>query len=97
MAQDRGPTTERRVGELHGIGPYMVRMLAEIDVHTVGALRQLGAVEAFARLRFIAGKRITLNALYAIDGALTGIDWRDIPPARKAALLAEWRRRSAEG
>lgn len=84
----------RLVGELHGIGPYMVRMLAEIDVHTVETLQQLGAVEAYARLRFAVGKRVNLNALYAMDAALAGIDWRDITPARKAALLAEWRRRS---
>lgn len=32
---------------------------------------------------------LSLNALWAMEGALTGTDWRHIPPERKQELLAE--------
>jgi DNA transformation protein len=46
-------------------------------------------VEAYARLKFFVGKGVTLNALYAMDAALAGLDGRLLPEQRKAELKAE--------
>lgn len=81
------------IESLPNLGPYMARRLAEIDVHSAEELRALGAVEAFARLRFRFGREISLNALWAMDAALAGTDWRHIPEDRKARLKAELARR----
>lgn len=82
------------IDSLPNLGPYMARSLAEIDVTDADALRALGAVEAFARLKFRFGRAMSLNALWAIDAALSGIHWRDITAERKARLKTELESRS---
>lgn len=81
------------IESLPNLGPYMARCLREIDVHTADELRDLGAVEAFARLRFRFGREISLNALWAMDAALAGTHWRDVSQQRKARLKAELAKR----
>lgn len=81
------------IHEMHGLGPYMARVLGEIGVMTEEELGELGPVEAYARLKFFVGKGVTLNALYAIDAALAGLDWRLLPDDRKAELRAELAKR----
>ena len=76
------------IESLPNLGPYTARCLAEIDVTTVSALRRLGSVEAFARLKFRFGREISLNALWAIDAGLAGLHWRDVGAERKTELKA---------
>lgn len=75
----------RSISQMRNLGPYMERALAEIDIHDEVELRAIGAVEAFRRLKFV-NARISLNALYAMDAALSDIDWREIDSERKNAL-----------
>lgn len=49
-------------------------------------LREIGRVEAWRRLRFRFGREVNLVLLYAPDGALSGHDWRRLPPGRREAL-----------
>ncbi len=76
----------RRPSSLRNLGPVADAWLREIGVETVDQLRALGSIAAWARLRFVLGPRVNLNALYALDGALTDHDWRKLPPGRKAEL-----------
>jgi DNA transformation protein and related proteins len=71
---------------MRNIGPKSRAWLAEIDIRTIDQLSALGAVEAYARLRFRFGKVISRNMLHALDAALAGIDWRALSPERKAEL-----------
>jgi DNA transformation protein len=82
MARD--PSTP--VADLRNLGPVTVRWLAEIDVTTLGDLADLGSVEVYARLRFRHGRRVTLNALHALEAALRDVDWRSLTAADKRAL-----------
>ncbi len=77
-----------RLEDMPNIGPYLAARLMEIDVATPDALSAVGAVEAYAPLKFRFAKGISLNALWAMDAALSGIDWRHLPQARKDALRA---------
>lgn len=79
----------KMISELSGLGPFMTRVLAEIDVHDEDDLRTLGAVETYARLKMMHGKTISLNALWGIDAALNNMRWQDITPARKAELKSQ--------
>lgn len=81
-------TRESRLQELPNLGPFMVGRLEEIGLSSVDALRQAGAVHTYSQLKFRFGREITLNALWALDGALSGTDWRAISPERKVALKA---------
>ena len=76
----------RAIHQIPNLGPYMARMLAEIEVVSEGQLRAMGAVEAYARLRFVVGKAVNLNALYGMDAAIEGCHWRDVSLDRKAEL-----------
>jgi len=82
------------IERLPNLGPYIARRLGEIGVDDVEDLRALGAVEAYARLKFKFGREISLNALWAIDAALAGIDWRWLSESRKAELRRELSSRS---
>ena len=73
---------------LPNLGPWISKRLAEVGVHDADDLRALGAVEAYARLRFHFGREVSLNALWAIDAALSGKDWRLLPDERKTELKA---------
>jgi DNA transformation protein len=76
----------RSIEDLANLGPATARRLAEIGVHDEVQLRKIGAVQAYARLKFIFGKVINLNALYALDAALTDTHWRAMTDARKRLL-----------
>jgi DNA transformation protein and related proteins len=78
----------RGVEGLPNLGPYIACRLSEIGVTNEDELRKLGAVAAYRRLKFQCGRDITLNALWALDAALSGTDWRHLGEARKAELKA---------
>jgi len=77
---------ERRPSSLRNLGPVMDDWLEQIGVRSADDLRPIGSIEAWERLRFVSGKRVSLIALYALDGALTDTDWRRLAPERKADL-----------
>ena len=77
------------VGSLPGIGPATRRRLEEAGIARVGDLRTLGAVEAYRRLKFRESRRVTVNALYALEAALRGCRWLDLPPHVRDSLRRE--------
>ncbi|HVO01172.1 MAG TPA: TfoX/Sxy family protein [Candidatus Cybelea sp.] len=82
MAKPRTPTS----AIFPGIGPVTERRLIEIGVKDRAALKKLGAVKAYRRLRFRYGKDVTLNALYGLEAVILGCDWRQLPDSRKTEL-----------
>jgi len=73
---------------MRNIGPTSSRELSEIGIGNRDQLRALGIEETTRRLlfRFASEKKISLNYLYALEGAIHDRDWRDITPARKQEL-----------
>jgi DNA transformation protein len=73
---------------MRNIGPTSSRELSEIGIENRDQLRALGIEETTRRLlfRFGSEKKISLNYLYALEGAIHDLDWRDITPARKQEL-----------
>lgn len=67
-----------RIRDMRNLGPATERMLAEVEIFSEEDLRRLGAVAAYRRLKFRFERRVSLNALYAMEGALTDRDWREI-------------------
>ena len=53
---------------------------------SITALKNLGPVAAYCRLKHMVPRRITLLCLYALEGALSDTHWNKIPGSRKAAL-----------
>src|SRR5262245_14506995 len=79
----------RKIKDLPNLGQFMSTRLAEIGITKEDELRKIGAAQAYARLRFLFGREITLNALWAMDAMLSGIDWRFLSEERKQELLAQ--------
>ena len=73
---------------LPNLGPASERMLHAAGIHTPAALRALGSVPAFVAVRQ-AGQQPSLNLLWALEGALSGRDWKSVAQQERPALLMQ--------
>lgn len=85
------PTASRSddLQSLPNLGPASAGWLAAIGIRNRVDLAELGAVDAYLEARHAFPGRVTLNLLYALQGALLGIGWRDLPASLKESLLRE--------
>lgn len=61
-------------------------MLVSAGITTHARLRELGAVAAYARV-CKADRRASLNLLWALEGALTGLPWQTVAREHRTSLL----------
>lgn len=73
---------------LKNLGPVSAKKLEDTGIRTEEQLRRLGAVKAYLRVKQTQSG-ISLNLLYALHGALTGVHWSEIGADARAALLLE--------
>ena len=74
------------IADLQGLGPRSQSMLAGAGIHTVSQLRRLGSVRAYARVKATCAAA-SLNLLWAMEGALTGLPWRVVAREHRLSLL----------
>jgi DNA transformation protein len=75
-----------RLAEIPNLGPKSQQMLALAGIATLAQLRKLGSVAAYARVRQ-AGANASLNLLWALEGALTGLPWKTVAREHRTSLL----------
>lgn len=80
------PRDAARLQDLPNLGPKTAAWLRAVGVASLEDLRRRGAVPAFVALKRSV-PRASLNALYALAGAIEGRDWRTIRRTRKLELL----------
>jgi DNA transformation protein and related proteins len=73
--------------KLRNVGPKSAAWLRQVGVRTQQDLETLGSVAAFIKVKR-AGFRPSLNLLYALEGALLGCHWQQVPEERRAEMLA---------
>ena len=73
---------------LTNLGKTSAQWLHASGIHSAADLRRLGAVGAYLAVR-ARGFRASKVLLYAIEGALLGVHWNQLSPARKHALNDE--------
>lgn len=73
---DRRPLTA-----LKNIGPTSARRLEAAGIADAGALRALGAVAAYGRVKHMYPRVTTAVMLYALAGALADRHWNRLPVA----------------
>lgn len=83
-------TTDR----LKNVGPKSAAWLRQVGIRTMDDLVALGAVAAFIKVKR-AGFKPSLNLLYALEGALVGCHWQQVPEERRAQLFSEAEAESA--
>lgn len=76
-------------GRIKNMGPKTSQWLLEIGIDSIEGLEALGAVEAFRRLRASRPHQVSLNALWALQGAILNIHWNALPPDMKDELRAQ--------
>jgi DNA transformation protein len=81
--------SDRPLEQLTNLGRISARQLAEIGIKSEADLRAAGAATAYLRLKDHFGRGVSLNYLYALDGALKGVRWDLMPEEERAALRAE--------
>jgi DNA transformation protein len=74
---------------LRNVGPKSAALLRAAGIDSLEKLREIGAVAAYRRVKFVEPRAVSLNMLWALHGALTDRDWRDIPVAEKDRLRAD--------
>lgn len=80
--------------QLRNIGPKSAAWLRQVGLRNAEDLVAAGAVQAFLKVKR-AGFKPSLNLLYALEGALLGCHWHDVPEPRRQQLLAELETASA--
>jgi DNA transformation protein len=61
-------------------------ILAAAGITTLDDLQALGAVEVYRRVKS-ADPRASLNLLWALEGALTGLPWQTVAREHRSSLL----------
>lgn len=77
-----------RLTDLPNIGPVLAGNLEKIGVAGADQLRELGAEEAFVRIRAQVDPTACLHQLEALAGAVEGVRKNLLPSERKAELRA---------
>lgn len=78
----RGPG----LAALPNLGPRSQALLHEAGIADEATLRRLGAVAAYARVKARHGAA-SLNLLWALEGALTGLPWQEVARQHRTSLL----------
>ena len=74
------------LASLRNIGPKSTQWLKSVGIQTAEDLSEVGAVEAYLRVKAAYPDKVSLNMLYALQGALIGLPWNELPPDIKADL-----------
>lgn len=61
-------------------------MLAAAGITSLAQLQSLGAVAAYSQIKH-SGANASLNLLWALEGALTGISWQEVAREHRTSLL----------
>ncbi len=76
------------LAQLLNLGPKSAQMLINAGITTPAALRRRGAVAAYVAVKR-KNKSASLNLLYALVGALEGMDWKQVQREQKLSLLIQ--------
>lgn len=74
------------LSEMPNLGPKSHQMLALAGITTRAKLCELGSVAAYARVKR-ANVNVTLNLLWALEGALIGLHWQTVAREHRISLL----------
>jgi DNA transformation protein and related proteins len=74
------------IPKLRNLGKASFRMLEAAGLRSKDRLRAMGSVAAFAAVKR-AGNTPSLNLLWALEGALTDRDWKEVARKDRTSLL----------
>lgn len=72
--------------KIKNIGPKSMAWLRQTGIRTLEELKITGSLSAYVRIKR-AGFKPSLNLLYAMEGAILGCHWQEIPDDRRSELI----------
>jgi len=72
--------------KIRNIGPKSMAWLRQTGIRTQAELEAVGSLAAYVRIKR-AGFKPSLNMLYAMEGAILGCHWQEIPAERRSELI----------
>lgn len=80
------PADDAPLTRLRGLGSKSAEALAQVGIISVAQLREAGSIGAYEML-VRAGVPVSLNMLWALEGALSDRDWRVVASGRPAVVV----------
>lgn len=68
------------------LGPKSARALVGAGVRSLAQLRRLGSVAAYAKVKR-HDPTVSLNLLWALEGAISGLHWQVVAREHRTSLL----------
>lgn len=78
-----------RLKDLPNLRLTTERMLKKAGIHSVNNLKEVGAAHAFKAIKSTHSTEISLDLLWALEGAIEGTHWSVIPHNRRQELLVQ--------
>ena len=83
-------TTMSELTQLPNIGPTLADKLAGSGINNSDDLVSVGSIEAALKIRAGVDLGACYNMLYALEGAIRGVRWHDIPKEERRKLKGEF-------
>lgn len=74
------------LASLCNLGPRSAHALAAAGIASLEELQGIGSVAAYARVKLIEPKA-SLNLLWALEGAVSGLHWQEVARQHRTSLL----------
>lgn len=74
------------LSKIPNIGIVMARKLEQAGIRNIDDLKSMGSEKTFLLLKAV-DKDACICSLYALEGAIGGIRWHDLPKEKKQELL----------
>ncbi len=84
-AAKKKPKKKSGLAALRNIGPVSRPWLKAVGVKSLADLEERGAVDIFLAVRE-SGVKVSVNLLYALEGARTDRHWNKLSPAERSSL-----------
>ena len=76
------------IASVLNLGPKSAEWLEAVEIKSLGDLKKLGAVEAYWKVKQ-AGYNVSLNLLYAWEGAISDTHWNKLSHDDRHRLMIE--------
>ncbi len=77
------------IADVVNIGPKLASDLRRAKIDTLERLKELGALEAWRRLRQVAPQWACGHSCLALAGAVEGVRWTSLPQATRRRIVSE--------
>lgn len=72
--------------QLANLGPKSAQFLQRAGIGSLEQLKRLGSVRAYSMVKQVE-PRASVNLLWALEGALSGLKWREVAKHHRTSLL----------